>query len=375
MGGTIELPFGLATSIGSVPCDSPQDACEFAMSANPSFPTVPVLSPHSSSLLAQAVHGIPGVEVQPPGVLRLDGSPVGDAPVGDVPVGDVPGRDTADTRAAAQALIAGELDGDDIEVVVSGGPFAATTEFVARLGAESDAGNLLGVRVGLLGPVTLALSLRAAGVPADHALALAESVVARRAAALLAAARSALPDAVVLVCASEPGLVGAMHPTFPLAPSEVASALGRLVTTLDEHPDAGDLLIGVHVPGRTNWEAILATGVSVISAPADAGAVGWAPQLTDFLDRGGRIVWGAVPVDQPLGTSEELLWRRLSALWCELVGAGMDPLLLRSRSLISPVDGLGHFGRTQAVRLLDLVDEISLRVRRQAIGARLSLGA
>ncbi len=350
MGGTIELPFGLATSIGSVPCDSPQDACELAMSANPSFPTVPVLAPHSSSLLAQAVHGIPGVEVQPPGVLRLDGSPVDGSPVGDVP-------------------------GDDIEVVVTGGPFAATTEFMSRLGAGSDGGNLLGVRVGLLGPVTLALSLRAAGVPADHALALAESVVARRAAALLAAARSALPDAVVLVCASEPGLVGAMHPTFPLAPSEVASALGTVVTTLDEHPDAGDLLIGVHVPGRTNWEAILATGVSVISAPADAGAVGWAPQLTDFLDRGGRIVWGAVPVDQPLGTSEELLWRRLSALWCELVGAGMDPLLLRSRSLISPVDGLGHFGRTQAERLLDLVDEISLRVRRQAIGARLSLGA
>ena len=107
----------------------------------------------------------------------------------------------------------------------------------------------------------------------------------------------------------------------------------------------------------------------------DAGAVGWAPQLADFLDRGGRIAWGAVPVDQPLGTSEELLWRRLSALWCELVGAGMDPLLLRSRSLIGPVDGLGHFGRTQAERLLDLVDEISLRVRRQAIGARLSLGA
>ena len=365
MGGTVELPFGLATSIGSVPCDTPQDACELAMSANPSFPTVPVLSAHSSSLLAQAVHGIPGVEVQPPGLLRLHGS-TGNGSAGSGSAGS--GSTGSGSTGAA-------LDADEVEVDLSGAPFAATTAFLERLGAEPDGEHLIGVRVGVLGPVTLALSLRAAGVPAGQALALAESVVARRAAALLEAARTALPDSVVLVCASEPGLVGAMHPTFPLAPSEVADALGTFVTTLDEHSDAGDLLIGVHVPGRTNWEAILATGVSVISAPADAGAVGWAPQLADFLDRGGRIAWGAVPVDQPLGTSEELLWRRLSALWCELVGAGMDPLLLRSRSLISPVDGLGHFGRTQAERLLDLVDEISLRVRRQAIGARLSLGA
>ena len=112
-----------------------------------------------------------------------------------------------------------------------------------------------------------------------------------------------------------------------------------------------------------------------LQAEAQLAAAADEAQLADVLDRGGRIAWGAVPVDQPLGTSEELLWRRLSALWCELVGAGMDPLLLRSRSLISPVDGLGHFGHTQAERLLDLVDEISLRVRRQAIGARLSLGA
>ncbi len=349
MGGTIELPFGLATSIGSVPCDTPQDASELALAANPSFPTVPVLAPHSSSLLAQAVHGLPGVEVQPPGLLRLVG--------------------------ADPALVAGELDPADVEVDVGGAPYAATSGFLDHLGAASGDSSVDGVRIGVLGPVTLALSLRAAGVPADAAMTLAESMVARRAAALLAAARAALPDAVVLVCASEPGLVGAMHPTFPLAPSEVASALGTFVRTLDEHPGAGDLLIGVHVPGRTNWEAVLATGVSVISTPAEAGVVGWAPQLADFLDRGGRIAWGAVPVDQPLGTSEELLWRRLSALWCELVGAGMDPLLLRSRSLISPVDGLAHFGPTQAERLLDLVDDISLRVRRQAIGARLSLGA
>jgi len=129
------------------------------------------------------------------------------------------------------------------------------------------------------------------------------------------------------------------------------------------------------VPGQTDWETIIASGISVVSAPAEPGLVGWAGELSGFLDRGGRVVWGAVPVDQPLGTGEELLWRRLSAVWCEFVAEGVDPLVLRSRSMIGPVDGLGHFGVTQAERVLDLVDSLATRVRRQAVGARLTLGA
>ena len=199
--------------------------------------------------------------------------------------------------------------------------------------------------------------------------------MSRRAAAVLDAVRSTMAEGVVFVCASEPGLVGAVHPTFPLAPDQVLELLTPFVDALDRHPRAGELMIGVHVPGQTDWETIIASGVSVISAPAEPGLVGWAGELSSFLDRGGRVVWGAVPVDQPLGTGEELLWRRLSAVWCELVGEGVDPLVLRSRSMIGPVDGLGHFGVTQAERVLDLVDSLATRVRRQAVGARLTLGA
>jgi hypothetical protein len=200
-------------------------------------------------------------------------------------------------------------------------------------------------------------------------------VVARRAEALLTAVRRALPDRTVLVCLNEPGLVGGMHPTFPLSPAEVLDLLVPVVDRLDRHPRAGRLLIGAHVPGRTDWETVIASGVSVVSMPATSALVGWAGALGSFLDRGGRVAWGAVPVDQPLGTSEELLWRRLSGVWCELVGEGLDPLELRSRSLVSTVDGLGHFGLPQAGLALGLVGSISTRVGRQAVAARLSLGA
>jgi hypothetical protein len=343
MGGTIELPFGLATSVGPLPGDDPSAAVRMALRAQPEFPCSPTSGSAAGSLLAQSVDGVAGVEVLPPGLLRVEP--------------DLLAEDPLDGWAGAVSLEGPAHDGFQ--------------HFLGQLSPRPA----IGVRLGVLGPVTLALGLRAAGVPTERAVRMASTIVATRAAAMLGAARSALPDGVVLVCASEPGLIGAMHPTFPLTPAQVLELLTPFVDALDRHPRAGDLLIGVHVPGRTDWATVIASGVSVVSAPVGPELAGWAPSLSDFVERGGRMVWGAVPVDQPLGTSEELLWRRLSAMWCEMVAAGMDPLLLRSRSLVGPVDGLAHFGVSQAERVLDLVDSLSTRVRRQAIGARLTLGA
>lgn len=337
MGGCPELPFGLATSVGPLPCADPAEAVRMALRAQPEFPTIPVLAGSGTSLLAQAVAGLRGVQVVPPGLLQIG-------------------------------------DGFDPAAVPDADPVGSEFEVLGEFFA-ADRGQGSGVRVAVLGPVTLALALRAAGVPTETAVDLAAELAAARASRLLGALRAGRSDGPVLVCASEPGLIGAVHPTFPLTPGQVLDLLTPFVDALDQHPLAGELMIGVHVPGRTDWQTVIASGVSVISLPADRSLVRWADALGGFLERGGRVVWGAVPVDQPLGTGEELLWRRLSAVWCALVGEGIDPMALRSRSLVGPVDGLGHFGLSQAERVLDLVDSLATRVRRQAVGARLTLGA
>ncbi|MEI2700005.1 MAG: hypothetical protein V9E94_17315 [Microthrixaceae bacterium] len=225
MGGSIELPFGLATSVGPLPCDDPVEAARMALRAQPSFPCSPSLGTTAGSLLAQAVEDLDAVQVLPPGLLR-----------------------------AGAALVDGDPSHvDELPAVgLVGDSYAAFHEFVARLSDPPD----VGVRVSLLGPVTLALGLRAAGVPTVRAVRIAQHVVARRAEAMLGAVRSVMPGGVVLVCASEPGLVGAVHPTFPLTPAEVLSLLTPYVDAVDGHPDAGELLIGVHVPGRTDWETV-----------------------------------------------------------------------------------------------------------------------
>ena len=345
MGGIVDLPFGLATSVGALPVTAgagdglaPAAAVELALEAQPRFPTVPSSGGVGWSMLAQAVAGLDGVQVTPPGLLQLPDAGV--------------------------VSLGGAVD-------VVGPEF----ELLERFLAEPAHDDRLGVRVGLLGPVSLTLALRAAGLDLDTAGELAATLVPARAVALLRSVRTEVPDGVVAVVMNEPGLIGAMHPTFPLAPSQVLDLLTPVVHALDAAALGRPTLIGAHVPGRTDWETVICSGVSLISAPADQGLLGWAEVLSQFFAAGGRIAWGAVPVDQPLGTGEELLWRRLSALWCQLVGEGLDPLQLRSSSLTGPVDGLGHFGVSQAARALDLVDSLAERVRRQAIGARLSLGA
>ena len=346
MGELVELRSGLATSVGPLPIAEPTAAARAALAAQREMPTVPSPGSGPTSLLAQAVEGLEGVTAMPSGLLQLD------------------------ERFGVEA---------SIERATSGGlglgcAFDGLRAFLGELEVAGPEGPQA-LRVPLLGPVSLALALRAAGVPLADARRVAGAVVARRAETLLSAVRRHLPHHTVLVCMNEPGLIGGMHPTFPLSPSETLDLLTPVVDRLDRHRRAGNLLIGGHVPGRTDWDVVIASGVSIVSLPAASGLGGWAASLGSFLDRGGRIAWGVVPVDQPLGTSEELLWRRLSALWCELVGEGLDPLVLRSRSLVSPADGLGHFGVPQAELALDLVDSISTRVRRQAVAARLSLGA
>lgn len=341
MGGALELPFGCATSVGPVPFDEPGAAAEFALAAS-GLIAAPTLSGVEGSLLAQAVQGLPGVDVTPPGLLCVD-------------------------KAVLQ-----HASGSEVRLELGGPADAALGGFLSGLGPAN--GDRVGVRVAVLGPVTLALALRAAGLAQEPSLAIARLAVQRRASLVLSTVRAVTSEP-VLVCLNEPGLIGAMHPTFPLTPAEVAELLEPVVWHLDRDPHAGQMLIGVHVPGRTDWRTVVATGVSLISTPVSDDLVGWAAQLADFLERGGRVVWGAVPVDQPLGSTEELLWRRLSAMWCALVGEGVDPLLLRSRSLVGPADGLGHFGASQARLALELVESISTRVRRQTVGARLTLGA
>lgn len=342
MGGTPELPFGLSTSPGDIPATEVADAVEMALRGRV-FPTVPVPNSRTCSLMAQTVVGLDGVELTSEGEVVLSG-----------PTPGVTGGVHSLDSTAFEPLRA---------------MLAAWPDFVL---ANPDT---LALRVDLVGPVTLALALVRAGMRLEGALDVARTDTVNRARSLMAAVRGVEAERVVAVVMDEPRLVGSMHPTFPLSVREVRSLLDPVVDALDTAPGGAPPLIGIHVPGPSDWRTVISSGVSLLSMPSDAGLAGWARWIQALLDNGGFIAWGAVPMDRPLGTSEELLWRSLSAIWCDLVASGVDPTLLRQRCLVSPADGVGRFAADQVDRIRALVDAIGARVRSEAMGSRLGIGA
>lgn len=350
MEGRADLAFGLATSVGPLPFASADDAVELSLQLHPRFPTVPVTTAPDASLLSQALHGIPGLvstgdRVEPSGV--------------------APSPDEV-------AALAGELRAP---------AFDSLHLMESRLASlDGDAPAPVPVRVPVIGPVTLSVALRRAGLAGPIAAGLAVGIVSGRAAAILeslqrrslSAPGASRPVAVVL---SEPALVGSMHPTFPLLPADVRGMLDPVVDALDRAAPTGSLLIGVHVPGPCDWPTVVRSGASMVCVPVDRSIAGWSTLFGDLLERGGRICWGAIPVDRPIGSSDGPHWRRLVELWTALVADGVDPMLLRLRSSFSPADGLAGFGVPQAELVMGLTVALAERVRHQAVAARLSLGA
>lgn len=341
MGALPEMPLGLATLPGDLPLEDVAEAVDVLGSRD--LPTVPVLSAPGCSLLHQVTDCLAGVTVLPSGCLVVD-----------VAAFEVRPESAVDPRGAAHVALAAMLE-----------------RWPAIVGKRR---STVGMRVELVGPVTLALLLAAAGLPRSLALEAARTVCVLRAMALLREVRKVEASRPVLVVMNEPGLVGSMHPTFPLSAAQVREQLDPIVDALDRAAGPTRVLIGVHVAGRGDWPTIISSGISFLSLPTDPALVGCWESVSALLGNGGFIAWGAVPIDRPLGTHEELLWRHLSATWCDLVSAGVDPDLLRSRCLVSPAGGLGRFGPEQVARVLELLDSLAARVRVQAIGSRLPAG-
>jgi len=256
-------------------------------------------------------------------------------------------------------------DPADSRVDFSDEAFRTLRTFLQAVGPRQEP-----VKFQVIGPVTLGMVLVDIGFAPSEAFSLSIRLVHRLACSLLDHVAASGLGARQLLFLDEPGLVGSMHPTFPLAGADVMRMLAGVVEPLSDRA-----VLGLHCDGRSDWRLLLGSGVDVLSAPVGGRLETVPDALVRFLDRGGWVAWGAVPVDEPVGTTGERLWRRLCELWCELVRAGCDPTRLRTQALITPARGLESHGLSQAQRVLELARLIADRTRDQVTGLRLSVGA
>ncbi len=256
----------------------------------------------------------------------------------------------------------------EAEAHVDGGDPAALdalSEFLHDL-----RGRVEPIVLSLVGPVTIDLRLRSDGVDHQHAASEAVKQVNATANQVVDLAAEILPDAPVVLFLEEPSLANSMHPTFPLRPAEIEALITSVVQPLSEQ-----VMVGIQVAGRADWAMLMRTGISILGAPITASLESAAHEISQFLAQGGFIAWGAVPLNEPLGSNSDRQWKRLSGVWGELAKLGLDPVLLRERSIITPAAHLGNFGLSQAERVLSITADLSGRVLNQVLGAQLPAGA
>lgn len=335
MSKALPLRPGAVTSVGSLPHHDADEAAEFVVRHHPAMPAAPQLPLRSplEGMIAQAARGIRGVRLGPDGTLSIEAD-----------------------RLDPEAPIDPSLDGAG---------HAGLLAFLSRVAGRTDP-----VKVQLTGPITLGLALVDAGAAPKVAFPVALAAVRARGAALTSLCRQRLPQAPLLAFLDEPGLT-AVAGGLPLDLDAATDLLSSALAALEL-----DATTGVHCCGPTDWRMVSAAGPTVLSLPATAETALADPSpIGQHLERGGWIAWGAVPTHEPLGTDTDRLWRRLSAIWCELVKAGCDPVQLRAQAIITPACGLAGHGVSQAGRSLRLASELAKRVSDQAVAARLSMGA
>lgn len=333
----VRLPAGVATGIGALPHTDLVDAVDFVRRTAPRLPWGPRL-PNRSPLehkVAQVLSGVPGVTIEPDGQPTID-------------------RRSFDPR------------GVDASQPLDREAWAGALAMLDALAADDHTGP---VKLQIGGPVTVGLALIHAGVPGHDAFDSAALVVGARARSLVAAARARVPDSPLVVLVDEPGLTAAGHPGFPLDTEPAIDLLSGALAAIEP------AIAGIHCCGATEWSMAVQAGASVLSMPLEPAVVDDAPLLTTFLDEGGWVAWGAVPISGPVGTDADPLWRRLTGIWCDLTRAGCDPLLLRKHSLVTPACGLADHGPSQAELAMELCNELADRVHDQALATRLSVGA
>lgn len=339
-GRRLGMPFGIASTIGSLPHDDHEAAAAFVLERTPRLPaapTLPVRFPREG-MLAQAGAGLGGVEVLDDGTLSV--SP----------------DDLAVTDALAEAL-----DTDPA--------FAGYRAFARAVRASERPADGF-VKLQLTGPVTFAVALAELGVDPAHAVQVAGEAVVARARALLGWLGRELPSARAVVFVDEPAMVGLLEPGFPCDAGTALDLCSSVLATLE-----GGAITGIHCCGRADWRLLLEAGPQILSLPLGAGVESASGTLAGYLERGGWLAWGAVPTDGPLGTTVERQWRRLSETWCRLVQEGCDPVRLRTQAMITPVCGLAGHGIPQAEQVVGFTVELAQRLHDQAIGVRLTVGA
>jgi hypothetical protein len=332
---------GLATGIGSLPHTDPVRAAEVVLRLLPDLPAAPQLPERDprEGMIAQWLGALPEVVVADDGSCTLRG------------------RSDDEPHCIVDPVAhAGLLVFLDVAAGASAGGSSTAVVQPAR------------VKVQLTGPLTLGSALEALGVPTARAYKRAAVLCRAWVATIEQLVAKRLPGTDVVVFLDEPALVRWRRGDAALDRDSAIDVLSGALAAVEG-------VTGVHVCGDGDLGLAIEAGPQVLGIEVRDDLTEAALPLSRFLDGEGWVAWGAIPTDRPVGESPDPHWRHLASVWCELARRGCDPVVMRTRGLVTPACGLAGYGASQAERVLGIAHELAGRVHDQAVAARLTLGA
>jgi len=131
-------------------------------------------------------------------------------------------------------------------------------------------------------------------------------------------------------------------------------------------------LKGIHCCGNTDWPVLLSTNTDIISFDAYnyAGSFALYPgEIKKFLNRGGAIAWGIVPNTAEALNNETVasLKDRLGEAMAPFTRKGISMGKLIEQGLLTPGCGLAGLPPEVAERVLELLADLSLKIRNSRI--------
>lgn len=335
-------PTCLPTSIGSLPHTDPQVACSLILKYLPSIPAWPQLPRRSflETMYVQFCRDFPGVKMEEERIYI-----------------DTSERDLTEPLAK----ILRDYESEDIK------DYAMSREEASGLYAflSSDLGNPLIIKGQITGPVSCGLSLKD---EKGQAIIYNESImdVLSKHLALKAIWQEKMLSTLhtyTMIWIDEPFVSVYGSAFFPLSKEQVITPLKDILKKIKG-------LKGIHCCGNTDWALLLSIPIDILSFDAFNYAENFSLYLKEikaFIDRGGVIAWGIVPNNE-----EDLKKETASSLQDRLEDA-MAPFSrykipfrqLVRQALLTPSCGLSQLSPDAAIAALEILSELSERIRRR----------
>ena len=140
---------------------------------------------------------------------------------------------------------------------------------------------------------------------------------------------------------------------------DVVARIGEVVQAVQ----ADGALAGVHCCGNTEWSILIDAGVDIVNF--DAFGFGetiamYAPAVKAHLERGGALAWGIVPTSTAIREqTPEGLAAKLEKLIDHLASKGIDRQLIVRQAMVTPSCGTGSMEPADAMKVFETTAAVS----------------